>query len=148
VKTEQLLRCGHENTAFRREEEAAFVAAPYSQPMNLCRIGHGHRVVEAKLGSKKESAMEDQDRLADATKAVDAKIGFYVHLVVYAVVNAGLIAINLLTSTEHLWFKWPLLGWGVGVFFHALAVFVFPKGRSIREQMIARETTKKTLEKP
>jgi hypothetical protein len=92
--------------------------------------------------------MEDQDQLAEATKAVNAKIGLYIHLVVYALVNAGLIAINLLTSTEHLWFKWPLLGWGVGVFFHALAVFGFPKGRSIRERMIAREMAKKTVEKP
>jgi hypothetical protein len=41
-----------------------------------------------------------------------------------------------------------LLGWGIGVFFHALAVFAFPKGRSIRERMIAREMEKKTLQKP
>ena len=92
--------------------------------------------------------MEDQDQLAEATKAVNAKIGFYIHLVVYALVNAGLIAINLSTSTEHLWFKWPLLGWGIGVLFHALAVFVFPKRRSLRERMIATEMKNKTLEKP
>jgi tellurite resistance protein TehA-like permease len=92
--------------------------------------------------------MEDQDQLAEATKAVNTKIGFYIHLVVYALVNAGLIAINLSTSTEHLWFKWPLLGWGIGVFFHALAVFVFPKGRLLRERMIARAMKKKTFQKP
>jgi hypothetical protein len=91
--------------------------------------------------------MEDQDRLAEATKIVDARIGFYIHLAVFAVVNAGLFAINLSTATEHLWFKWPLLGWGIGVFFHALAVFVFPKGRSVRERMIAKETKTKTVQK-
>jgi hypothetical protein len=92
--------------------------------------------------------VEDQSQRAEATKAVNAKIGFYIHLVVYALVNAGLIAINLSTSAEHHWFQWPLLGWGIGVFFHALAVFAFPKGRSIRERMIAREMEKKTLQKP
>jgi hypothetical protein len=92
--------------------------------------------------------MEDQNPLAEATKAVNARIGFYIHLAVYVLVNAGLIALNLSTSTEHLWFKWPLLGWGIGVGFHALAVFVLPKGRSIRGRMIAREMKRKPLEKP
>jgi len=92
--------------------------------------------------------MEDRDQLAEATKAANAKLGFYIHLIVYALVNAGLIVINLSTSAEHFWFKWPLLGWGIGVFFHGMAVFVFPKGRSIRERMIDREMKKKTLQKP
>jgi hypothetical protein len=86
--------------------------------------------------------MEDQDRLTGATQTVDARIGFYIHLAVYAFVNAGLIAINLSTSPEHLWFKWPLLGWGLGLVCHALAVFVLPRGRSIRGRMIAREMRK------
>jgi hypothetical protein len=97
--------------------------------------------------NKKEHAMEDQDQLAQATKIVDARIGFCIHLAVFAVVNAGLFAINLTTSTEHLWFRWPVLGWGIGVFFHALAVFVFPKWRSIRKRMIAKEMKTKSVQK-
>jgi hypothetical protein len=92
--------------------------------------------------------MEDQNQLAEATKAVNTKIRFYIHLVVYALANAGLVVINLSTSTEHLWFQWPLLGWGIGLLFHALAVFVFPKGRFLKERMIAREMKKRTLQKP
>jgi len=92
--------------------------------------------------------MEDQDQRAEAKKTGNAKIGFYIHLVVFVLVNAGLIVINLSTSADHLWFKWPLLGWGIGVLFHALAVFVFPKGRSIRERRIARQMKKRTLQNP
>lgn len=79
---------------------------------------------------------------AKATRAVDAKIGLYIHLAVYVLVNAGLIAINLTTSPDHLWFQWPLAGWGVGILFHVLAVFAFPKGQLLKERMIAREMKK------
>lgn len=49
--------------------------------------------------------------------------GFYVHLAVFALVNAGLVAINLLASPGHLWFQWPLLGWGIWLLFHAFGTF-------------------------
>jgi hypothetical protein len=44
---------------------------------------------------------------------------FWPHLSSYLAVNAFLIAINLLTSRGHFWAIWPLLGWGLGLFFHA-----------------------------
>lgn len=34
-----------------------------------------------------------------------------------------LFAINFFSSFEYKWFVWPLLGWGVGLAFHALAIF-------------------------
>jgi hypothetical protein len=86
--------------------------------------------------------MENQDRLAEATQTVNGKIGFYIHLLVFVLVNAGLAAINYGTSREHLWFVWPLLGWGIGVFGHALIVFFGPSVRGIRDRMIAREMEK------
>lgn len=92
--------------------------------------------------------MEDLNQRAQATKTVNARINFYIHLVIYAVVNFGLLVINLTTSTAYLWFTWPLLGWGIGLLFHALAVFVFPMGRSVREQMIVREMKKNAPQTP
>ena len=68
--------------------------------------------------------MEDQEVYQIARKRVEEKFGFYVHLSVYIAVNIFLIIINLSTSTQYLWFKWPLMGWGIGLFFHALKVFV------------------------
>lgn len=58
-----------------------------------------------------------------ARKQVNRLRGFYHHLVVYAVVNAGLAGINLLASPGRLWFHWPLLGWGIWLALHALRAF-------------------------
>jgi hypothetical protein len=48
--------------------------------------------------------------------------GFRIHLITYVAVNALLLAINLVTSPDKLWFYWPLLGWGIGILGHAYAV--------------------------
>ena len=92
--------------------------------------------------AESERAMENQGRRAEAPKAVKAKMGLYIHLLVYVLVNAGLIALNLGTSPERIWFIWPLVGWGIGVLLHALLVFVIPTGPGLREWMIAREMKK------
>ena len=91
--------------------------------------------------------MENQDAYKKAEKRVEAKIGFYTHLAVYVGVNILLIIINLLTSTQELWFKWPLIGWGIGVCFHALGVFVFTERSSIKERMIKKEMEKEAIKK-
>ena len=91
--------------------------------------------------------MDNQEASKKAEKRVEAKIGFYTHLAVYVGVNILLIIINLLTSTQELWFKWPLIGWGIGVCFHALGVFVFPERSSIKERMIKKEMEKEAIKK-
>ena len=45
---------------------------------------------------------------------------FSVHLVVYVLVNAMLIAINFIYSPEDIWFFYPLIGWGIGISIHYL----------------------------
>lgn len=80
----------------------------------------------------------------EATRRVEAKIGFYFHLAVYVGVNLLLMIINLSRSPQYLWFIWPLFGWGIGVFFHGLSVFVF-SGRRLertKERMIEKEISK------
>lgn len=59
----------------------------------------------------------------DARRHVFRLRAFYHHLVVFALVNAGLLAINLVASPARLWFYWPLLGWGVWLGLHAFATF-------------------------
>jgi hypothetical protein len=70
--------------------------------------------------------MEDE-KYVKAKKRVEEIKGFYSHLIIYVVVNIVLVIINLVTSFGVWWFYWPLLGWGIGVFFHAMSVFVFSK---------------------
>jgi len=84
--------------------------------------------------------MENQEAYQRAEKKVEAKFGFYSHLAVYMAVNTLLIVINLSTSPKYLWFKWPLIGWGIGLFVHALSVF-FISAR-FKEQMVEKEMEK------
>ena len=49
-----------------------------------------------------------------------AKVEFRIHLINYIVINTLLAIINLTLTPEYIWFKWPLLGWGIGIIFHAL----------------------------
>lgn len=86
--------------------------------------------------------MENQEAYQRAKKKVEARIGFYIHLAVYVIVNCLLIIINLATSTQFLWFKWPLIGWGIGLVFHALGVFVFSGGSALKERLIEKEMQK------
>jgi hypothetical protein len=70
--------------------------------------------------------MNEQDfKYQKAKERVEALRGFYVHLTVYVIVNTGLFLIDLITTPGSFWFFWPLMGWGVGLFFHALSVFGF-----------------------
>ena len=85
------------------------------------------------------NVMQNQEAYQRAKKRVAAKFRFYIHLGVYIAVNSLLIIINLSTSTQSFWFKWPLIGWGIGVLFHALGVFVFSGRSDIKQQMIEKE---------
>jgi len=61
-------------------------------------------------------------------------IGFKVHFAAYAGVNLLLLAINLLTTPNELWFFWPLFGWGIGIVAHGAAVYYSgaPRARPAR----------------
>ena len=80
--------------------------------------------------------MNDEQALRQARQRAGKKLGFYIHLTVYVLVNALLLAINLLTTPENLWFLWSLCGWGVGIACHGLSVF---KGPSVMQRMTERE---------
>jgi hypothetical protein len=81
------------------------------------------------------------ERYEKAKKRVEEIKGFYTHAIVYVVINTGLFLLNLLTSPGAWWFYWPLLGWGIGLFFHGMGVFVFNRfpGRQWEERKIKEE---------
>lgn len=70
-----------------------------------------------------EQYKSDYERYQEAKKRVEEIKGFYGHLISYIVVNCFFLFINLYYTPEHIWFFWPLLGWGVGIFFHGLGAF-------------------------
>lgn len=98
-----------------------------------------------------ETNYQEEERYYQAKKRVEEIKGFYGNLISYIAVNTGLMVINLLTSPNYLWFFWPLLGWGIGVFFHAMKVFNFMpffgkdwEEKKIKEYMEKEEKSKNT----
>ncbi len=71
-----------------------------------------------------------------AYRRAGVKLGFYIHLAAYIAVNLLLVVVNFSTNPENLWFRWPLLGWGIGLLSHGFAVFVGPR---LMRQLVERE---------
>ena len=73
-----------------------------------------------------------------AKDKVEQLKGFYGNLISYCIVIPVLIIINLQSSNNFQWFWFPMLGWGMGLTFHALETFGYGKSweeRKIKELM-------------
>ena len=83
------------------------------------------------------------DPYKEAKKRVEAKIGFFIHLIIYVFVNGILAVVDIAVSPEKLWFFWPLGGWGIGLLLHGITVFHHPHPQkaqsSFKERMIEKE---------
>lgn len=83
--------------------------------------------------------MDEQERRAAAVKRLKAKREFWQHVAVYVLVNALLVVVWRVTNYPgHFWPMWSLLGWGIGVVFHAWDAFQKP----ISEEAIRKEMEK------
>jgi len=80
----------------------------------------------------------DDELMRRARKRVDMKMGFYVHLLVFVCVNAGLWLLNA-AGGGYRWSVWPLFGWGIGLAVHGIVTFVSLRGEGLRERMLAEE---------
>ena len=93
---------------------------------------------------EKETGADRREAYRRASGRVKAKLGFFIHLAVFLTVNALLVLIDLNTSPGKVWFQWPLMGWGIGVFFHFLGVFLFSTGSAWMDGMIRKEMEKES----
>lgn len=89
--------------------------------------------------------METHEAYKRAQKRVAAKVGFYIHFTIFLIVSLALMSINLNSSSEYLWFKWPVMGWGIGILFHAMSVYVFYGKTLITKRMIEKELERESL---
>lgn len=80
---------------------------------------------------------EEIERLAE--KRARAKLGWYLHAAIYVLVNLLLFALSSMGHSQRNWTIFPALGWGVGLAFHGISVFVLGKGSGLRERMVERE---------
>ena len=75
---------------------------------------------------------------ARARRRVGMKMGFYIHALVFVLVNLGLYAINSAVGGTR-WSYLPLMGWGLGLTIHGIVTFINLQGDSMRSRMLTRE---------
>lgn len=74
-----------------------------------------------------------------ARKRAGAKVGWYLHACLYLIVNIALFAASYYGYRHRPWSVFPAVGWGVGLAFHGISVFLLGKGSGFRERLVARE---------
>ena len=55
----------------------------------------------------------------------EANVGFYRHLLVYVLVNTGIMAFDYFDNNKIDWAFFPLLGWGIGILSHYVQISSF-----------------------
>ena len=83
--------------------------------------------------------MSEEEIYRQARKRVEEKKGFYIHFTIYIVVNLMLMIIWATTGAGSPWFLFPLGGWGIGILFHFLGVFVFSRQTNWERKAIEKE---------
>ncbi|MFN7855823.1 MAG: 2TM domain-containing protein [Acidovorax sp.] len=78
---------------------------------------------------------EDIEQLA--RRRANAKLGWYMHALVFVLVNAVIFMMSRYAFGDRPWSVYPLLGWGLGLVLHAVSVFVL--GSGFRERMVHKE---------
>lgn len=68
-------------------------------------------------------SQQDDELRRKAIGRIRAIQGFKTHLAVYVVVNLFLVGVWAVTSGGYFWPIWPLLGWGIGLFFNWWGVY-------------------------
>ncbi|WP_435929327.1 2TM domain-containing protein [Dryocola sp. BD613] len=78
-----------------------------------------------------------------AKKRLDREYGFYRAVLTWAVVCAGLAAINLFTSPGQLWFIWPTVIWGALLTIRGVRLFALQGWLERRQQQRLQQLLRK-----
>ena len=88
------------------------------------------------------TGMSEEEIYRMARKRVEEKKGFRTHFVVYIGVNILLVVVWAATGAGFPWFVFPLGGWGIGILFHFLGVYVFSQQTERDRREIEKEAEK------
>jgi hypothetical protein len=67
--------------------------------------------------------MEDIEKYKRAKERLEELKGFYIHGIIYILVNLAMAIFNIISTPDYYWFFFPLIGWGIGLVIHALSVY-------------------------
>ena len=93
--------------------------------------------------------MTEEELRKIARKRAKAKTGFYIHLIVYVIVNVLLVSIWYFTSDSNgiPWFVYPLVGWGIALVIHGVVAFRGSSLDNMEDRMTERELAKLKAER-
>lgn len=87
--------------------------------------------------SAHSSAAADASLEATARRRAGARMGWYVHAMVFVAVNAVLLLISFGTGRH--WAIFPALAWGLGLLLHGLGVWLALGGGGLQQWLIEQE---------
>ncbi len=80
----------------------------------------------------------DDPLLRRARRRVAMKTGFFIHALVFTLVNLGLFTLNQAIGGRA-WSHFPLWGWGLGLTIHGVVTFLNLAGDGWRQRMLEAE---------
>jgi hypothetical protein len=89
------------------------------------------------LAASAERSADDSSLEATARRRASARMGWYVHAMVYLAVNTVLMLIAF--GTGRSWALFPALGWGLGLLLHGLGVWLSLGGSGLQQRLIDQE---------
>jgi hypothetical protein len=86
--------------------------------------------------------MQNTIQYRQARRQVARKLRFYFHLTIYLTVNCVFILLHQYHHDAQIWSFGPLVGWGIGLLFHGLAVVLRSPYATWKQRMINNELNK------
>jgi len=88
-----------------------------------------------------------EEEYREAKERVEEIQGFYWNLASYIIVNSFFAFLDIRDDGVYNWAYWPLIGWGIGVVFHAVSAFGTFNSTGWKNRMIQRELEKRKDER-
>ena len=90
-----------------------------------------------------QTPVQDIERLA--RRRAGAKLGWYIHAIVYIAIN--LMLALLAASSGRNWAIYPSVGWGIGLAIHGAVIFLVTGGAGLHERLVQRERNRLQLQR-
>lgn len=108
-------------------------------------------IVKLPLLTDKITTMEiiqnyTEEEIKAAKKRVEEVQGFYWNLASYLIINTFFHFLDLKDGSYE-WAYWPLLGWGIGIAFHAIEVFGMFNSASWKDRQVQKELERRKNER-
>lgn len=124
---EQILKLAVRSAGFSDEEALR---------QRLHAAGAELGLTDAQIAAAEERYKEEKAEMLERAEFESYAVKeFWEHFWAYIIVNAGLVAFDLFGDGRLSWAMWPLIGWGIGLAFHAYSVY-FPSQEGYEEEFM------------